>query len=270
MRHFVHYNKRSVKDVDFNQAEDRWFAENQPLDQGFDRPFYHVTRAATGPAARVEKGDTIWLFSQLQSPWGNLPPALDAKIIVEHIVDLRPDRLLGKPAFRYEANDKSVWYPVFDCTRHLKQLKSIDSKGRVLRLVDIPSTHPGASMRRIRELVSAEPLFDLEKKILDSGTHFISYRLIDGTRPALELCQSLVSEHNAVWWDRWSLPRRLAERREFVDDDKLNEYILLQIRKCKTVWGIETDLYFEAGSYSQKEKKLASELGKYRAMPVNA
>ena len=33
-----------------------------------------VTRSRTGPAARVQRGDTIWLISQLRSPWGSFRP----------------------------------------------------------------------------------------------------------------------------------------------------------------------------------------------------
>ena len=45
----------------------------------YDRPKYRQ-RMYSGVASRVGVGDTIWLFSQLSSPWGSLPPALDGKI----------------------------------------------------------------------------------------------------------------------------------------------------------------------------------------------
>lgn len=79
MAHFAHYVRRTVVEVNYEDPSDPWFAENQPDNQGFEAPAYHVTRSLTGPAARVSGGDTIWLFSQLTTPWGNFPPALDAK-----------------------------------------------------------------------------------------------------------------------------------------------------------------------------------------------
>lgn len=267
MNHFVHYLKRRVAVVNYLQPNDPWFVENQAEDQGFDRPSYHVTRAVSGPAARVEKGDTIWLFSQLQSPWGTIPVALDAKIIVRHVTDSRSNQDSGAPAFRYEADTGSRWYPLFDAATYLDQLETVDGKGNIRELIGT-SQHPGASMRRMRQVADAAKLIELEDAISSLGTDFISYRLIDGTRAAFEQCRTLVSRQKTVWWDRWSLPRRLAERREIIDDEKLNSHILQQVRSSQTVWGIESPRYSELESYSRKEQKLALKLGKYRAQQL--
>lgn len=57
----------------------------------------------------------------------------------------------------------------------------------------------------------------------------------------------------------------IAERREVLSGTALQEYIEKQIRQAATVWGINTPLYGEEGSYSEKEKKLAQKLGIYRS-----
>jgi hypothetical protein len=57
--------------------------------------------------------------------------------------------------------------------------------------------------------------------------------------------RQLLNDH-----DRWSLPRRLAERREFLKDDVLDAYIKSQMRKYAIVWGIWSNKYAETGSYS--------------------
>lgn len=267
MRHFVHYLKREVFILDYRNSSDKWFEENQAEDQGFDVPSYHVTRAVTGPAARAEKGDTIWLFSQLCSPWGTMPPALDAKVIVSEISDHRSARSKDEPAFRFTAGQGSTWFPLFDATSCLAVLKTVDRRGKIRDLQSHPKQHVGAAMRSMRELVNPEAVEQLEGSIISAGFQFVSYRLADGTRPAFERCLQIVRDGSAVWWDRWSLPRRLAERREFLDNRKLDDHILAQIRKSSLVWGIESDLYANAGSYSLKEKNFALELRKYCRSP---
>ncbi|MEH6727317.1 MAG: hypothetical protein V7703_14230, partial [Hyphomicrobiales bacterium] len=228
MTHFVHYLKRDVTVVDYTNPNDPWFAENQAEDQGFDAPSYHVTRARNGPASRVDKNDTIWLFSQLTSRWGKIPPALDAKIIVGAVIDNRNTLSQGEPAFRFEAGEGSQWFPLFDASHHVAKLVTQDAKGKTRCLLGDPPVHIGRVTRRMRELSSADPLFRLVQDISDASRHLISYRLIDGTRPAFDLCKKLIKDGDAVWWDRWSLPRRLSERREFVNNCRLDQSILQQ------------------------------------------
>ena len=44
-----------------------WYGLQQPDDQGFARPAFHVTKSTFGPAARISAGDTIWLFAAASS-----------------------------------------------------------------------------------------------------------------------------------------------------------------------------------------------------------
>ena len=125
-------------------------------------------------------------------------------------------------------------------------------------------------MQQIRQLSDAGPLHDLEIRIDNAQTHFISYRHKDGIVPAFEKCSELVEAGHAVWWDRWSLPRRLAERREDVSERALDRRIRQQLLDADVVWGIETKHYEERKSYAAKEKRLALKNGTYRPVSVSS
>jgi hypothetical protein len=116
----------------------------------------------------------------------------------------------------------------------------------------------------LRQIADADPLVSLERRISQLGFDFVSYRLLDGTRRAFRKSLQLVQGGRPVFWDRWGLPRRLAERREFLKDKALDEFIKNRIRASAIVWGIWTPRYAERDSYSWKEMNLASELGKLR------
>lgn len=179
MRHFVHYIKRKLVDAGKNiDSGVLLYAEHQPEDQGFETPAYHSVPLNSGVASRVDTGDTIWLFSQLSSPWGKLPPSLDG---------MKPD--------------------------------------------------------------------------------FISYRMIDGTKSAFERAILLLEKNRAVFWDRWSLPRRLAERNESVGPEALDARIDAMIRSSRSVWGVSSEKYGAKGSYSKLEKDLSENVGNFMPYP---
>lgn len=264
MQHFVHYLQRRVAIVNYANKNDPWFAENQPEHQGFDMPSFHATRASNGPAARVKQGDVIWLFSQLRSPWGALPVSLDAKFVVNEVSDCRSDPDTDV-AFRFAAGQGSAWFPLFDCSSCLEELQSIDARSKSRPLVKDTGAHPGLYLRRMRQILDPAPLLALESSIRATDMHFISYRLADGTADAFDLCDRLVTDRKSVWWDRWSLPRRMAERREFMNDADLDAKVFADIANSDTVWGVESASYGEEGSYSLLEQQKAKQLGKYRA-----
>ena len=76
--------------------------------------------------------------------------------------------------------------------------------------------------------------------------------------------KDIASQGIPFFWDRWSLPRRLAERREAVGDHPLDATIEASIRKAAVVWGIESNLYGHPGSYAAHERELAQRLNKYQ------
>jgi hypothetical protein len=126
----------------------------------------------------------------------------------------------------------------------------------------------GQALQSMRELSDVRPLLELELKINIMPFDFISYRLIDGTSLAFDKAIELVQKkRKAIFWDRWSLPRRLAERREFLNDASLNSYIFEWIFRCNTLWAIQSTRYAEFGSYSAFEKCLAERLGKLQIYP---
>jgi len=275
MNHFAHYVKREVIiKVNYLSPNDPWYAEHQPDDQGFEVPTYHVTRSTMGPATRVRAGDTIWLLSQLRTPrgwlrWGRFPPALDAKIIVSRVdgVDELAPHAGNEPSLRFSAGEGSSWFPLFDASDTLRKLTTFnpeEPEEEPRSLLATPTQTLGRALQSMRQIANAGPLVSLERRISQRGFDFVSYRLLDGTPSAFRKALQLVQVDRPVFWDRWSLPRRLAERREFLSDKALDEFIDNRIHASTTVWGIRSPRYAEPDSYSWKEMNLASELGKLR------
>jgi hypothetical protein len=229
------------------------------LNSGFHRPTHHITRRATGPASTITSGDTIWILSQINSPWGSLPAGLDARIDVKRI-EVCP--CCGTR--RFIAANSSTWFPLANMTGELQCIETFVAGSPPSRLLANLNKPLGQSLQSIRLLASAAPLKQWSKTITSKGSHFISYRICDGTKSAFEKAKELLLQGNVVFWDRWCLPRRLAERRELVDDHALNRYLMKHLRKSKIVWGIESAKYFTEGSYSAREYKKAQAIGKYQ------
>lgn len=262
-KHFIHFNRRQVRLLNLNRNDKLWFAEKQSPLAGFERPQYHITRAVNGPAAEINEGDTIWLIGQLYSPWGKLPPAVDARIDVGERLELK-DNNGNLAGFRYEAAPASRWFPLADVSTALDSLRTRRQDGKAEPLRKKPAQPIGQLLQRIRKLESGEPLIDWENALDENSFDFVSYRILDGTRAAFEKVKSLVDAGKAVFWDRWSLPRRLAERREFLSDEALEKYIEEQLKRAKIVWAINSPLYGKEESYSAREMLLGQKLGTYR------
>lgn len=262
MAHYIHYVVRKVAIVPYHNSEAPWFARNQSDNQGFFVPSYHVSRDTNGPAARVCLGDHIWLVSELLTPWLRFPPALDACV---RVASVQREEHSKKPKlqFRYLAAPESRWFPLHDAFASLQALESIDSRGHCQPLLSRHDLSVGIALQSMRQLVDASPLLRLADVIDRQGHDFISYRLADGTRAASSLAKRLVSQGASVFWDRWSLPRRLAERREFVRDSALDSYIATHIETSNLVWGILSPTYDAPCCYARKESGLAKELGKF-------
>ncbi len=246
MADFAHYIKRRVITVPYCNPDDPWFAENQQ-DQGLAAPSYHVTRRIGGPAARILPGDHIWMWSQLYTPWGVLPPALDFKLLVAEVV---PRQTGG---YRYTAGTASHWFPLFDASRLVSELTTVDQDGKETPLLSQKRIKIGTALQSIRQISRPNGLYELEEKLQKMPLNFVSYRICDGTRPAFEKVRALVNSGAAVFWDRWSLPRRMAERREFLNDPALDRHLMEIIQRSQTVWAIQTPRYGEKHSYSQRE-----------------
>lgn len=253
MAHYVHYLPRKVVEPDYADKSAPWFAENQPDDQGFEVPSYHVTSSTSGPAKRVAIGDTIWLFSQLFTPWGNFPAALDARILVCDVTPYHKAEEQQSRTFRYQAGKGSRWFPLRDATACIQQLRTRDLAGTVRPALSHSTQPIGQALQSMRELEDASPLLAWAEELSATAFDLISYRLIDGTRRACEKARQLVHAGQAIFWDRWSLPRRLAERREFLNDTALDAHMIGEIHRCRIVWGICSAKYAEAGSYSARE-----------------
>lgn len=261
-KHYIHYLQRNVKIRFPKDLNSPFYAELQDLTDGFEHPKYHVTRRNTGPASRIETGDIIWLFSSLKSPWGTLPPSLDAKFIIDKVQKLKDGRI------KYFANQSSIWFPLSDASRLIENLWTIDANGENRKLRKDQNKPLGFYLQSIRQLKESDQINKWASEVLSSAFEFISYRILDGSKEAFLKARSLVAEGKIVFWDRFSLPRRLAERRELINSDSLDKYILKSLEQALIVWGIESPEYSIPNSYAQKECRLAKKLNKYKSVPV--
>lgn len=257
---YIHYVPRKIVTRFPRVPNNRWYSEALNTAEGFYGPKYHVSRRQTGPTRAIKPGDTIWLVAQIHSPWGALPPGIDARIDVDRI-EQRADG-----ALRFIASKTSTWFPLTDATAVLAELQTVDATGAV-SLVQSHSELPvGQSFQSIRRLSSASVLEDFSKTVALKPVNFISYRIRDGTSLAFRWVRELLQREEVVFWDRWCLPRRLAERRELVDDKALDAYLIEKLRQSEVVWGIESKKYAEEDSYSAKERVEAIRLKKYRSV----
>lgn len=257
-QHFIHYLPRKITMRFPRNPDDPWFAAVQKPSDAFSAPLFHTSRRKSGPTQAVIPGDTIWLVSQIFSPWGVLPPGIDARFDVERIEKQSDGQM------RFVAAPTSSWFPLADATTVLATLETTNAAEQVCKIRKSPKALIGQSLQSMRRLVTAEPLqVWIEHLSVERTTHFISYRICDGTAAAYSKVRDLLDDGEVVFWDRWSLPRRLAERREVVDDSKLDSHLMENLRRAKVVWGIESQKYSALNSYSAKEKTEAIRLGTY-------
>jgi hypothetical protein len=261
--HYIHYIKREIIHNTPNDPESPYFAELQEYDSGFDSPKFHATRVKSWPVNEIQEDDVIWLVGQLSAKWGRLAPSLDGKVIVGSIEEINVEG--RKVKTRFTAKDGSMWFPLADASSVLSSMDIALKNGRIKRLYSKQRNNLGQAFQSIKKIHNPSILTDWADEVLSRDMEFISYRIADGTRGAFERAEKQIGLGGAVFWDRWSLPRRLAERRELVSDQALDVFLRSKIRSSTVVWGIESKGYSEIGSYSQKEKVLALSLNKYKS-----
>jgi hypothetical protein len=255
--HYIHYLTRKIDGKLSKVKANKFYALDQQLDEGFIRPKFHITRSRKGPATKIKVGDTIWIISLIKSPWGKTAPSLDAKIIVDNI------QVTKKGYLKYIASKNSEWYHLCDMSECLFDLQTIDSRNKSKLLIENTINSIGIYLQSIRQLKNYEKIIEWSKHINISEYHFISYRIKDGTKAAFQKAHELLNNEKIIFWDRYCLPRRLSERREFICDRLLDSYLIEKLKKSVKVWGIESKLYAQNDSYSYKEFKLAKQLNKF-------
>lgn len=265
---YIHYIKREIITDYPKDIAAPWFSVPEAYEKSLESPVYHITRSASWPATAITEGDIIWLVGQLFSPWGKLPPSIDARIEVESVEKIQVND--EKSKLKYLASKNSNWFPLRDASDLFSKLQVVSKT----RAVSIPYVQEkdnlGAAFRSMKKIYEPSEINQFAKSIESSPLHFISYRIVDGTMPAFFKVRSLLADGCSVFWDRWSLPRRLAERRERVSDAALDLLLNKKIQQADVVWGIETLKYSEADSYSAKEEILATSLKKYQPVRRNA
>ena len=257
-RHFVHFINRKVVISSSPSSEKEWYIRDEMDDSDpFERPQYHITRRKSGPVARIEKSDVIWLFSALSFKDQKLPVSLDAKIVTQEVC-----KRDGKTVFL--AGPDSVWFPMADATEILKALETKNAASQKnIKLWPNPEKPIGLYLQNIREIGNPEEVISYAERIQKSAFDFISYRQKDGTQKAFKLAENLIAEKKVVFWDRYGLPRRLTERKEMVPNEQLDSHLVAKIKSAEKVWGVITEGYKDPNCYAQKEKALADELGKF-------
>ncbi len=268
-KHFAHYVSRKItpfkKDrlarlADTNdETKQRWFDLVQAKDGGFDRPCKHVTRQDDHVTQSVKPGDAIWIFSQILYRDLAFPPSLDAKIIVAEPPYKQPvpwDKSKGRTVF--EAGSASFWHLLSDW-RGALQATQLSFRNAPPAGVFEKHDHVGKALQSMKEILDPAPLLDRERELKEYGYYrFISYRHKDGLPLAARaVSDALMSENAQIWWDRWSLPRRLAEGRELLNNKALEQHIEKKARHAASVIGIETRGYNEPGAFTDKERAWA-------------
>jgi hypothetical protein len=264
MANFAHYIRRTISVSSENAGNALPYTENQPDDQGFERPIYHSVPKSSGAAGRAKVGDTFWLFSQLSTPWGKLPPSLDGRIVVKNISRTGTGRTTR---IRFEAGDSSEWFPIFNASAVASTLLSRSSFGETNSLFSAKACAIGQALRFPREIANAEVLVAHCKTIISTPLEFVSYRMVDGTKTAFELTRQLADSGKSVFWDRWSLPRRMSERGDRLSHLALDNHIHQKIAGSRWVWGAQSPEYAAPSSYSLLEMELAKELKKFSPYP---
>lgn len=259
---FIHYQPRWVVLNFPKEASSPWFSHYQSCSDSFELPSRHTTRQKQGAAAKIVEGDRIWIVSQIYSPWGALPPGIDACVEVDSVLRRRGG------GFHFIAAPSSRWFPLKDARGLLGALRTVNAVGEKTDLWKDARKPIGYSLQSIRQLDSAHALENWVWRLGLLPLEFISYRIADGTQQAFEKVYKLLNCGNKVFWDRWCLPRRLAERRECVNDKALDAYLMSHIQMASVVWGVESPLYEEVESYAQKECTLARKLGTYKRVRV--
>jgi len=266
MTDYIHYTKRQICTRFPLDICSPWYSELHDFNSKFDTPCFHITRQNWWPVGEVKSGDVIWLLSQLKSKWGDLLPSLDGKIVVGEIYKHSMGN--GKVKYKFFADSNSRWFNLSDQLDTLKNLKILRKNGTVYQPLLKEKYSVGQEFQSIKRVLNPEILEYISDKIVNEKFDFVSYRVTDGTRNAFTKAKELLANGNNVFWDRWSLPRRLAERRELVNDENLESLILNKIREAAIVWGIESKNYAESDTYSNTEKVLALELNKYHPVKV--
>jgi len=153
----------------------------------------------------------------------------------------------------------------------LEVLQTVDRSDNETPLRSDRNRPVGHSLQSMRTLVDGATLISWAQALNDRPLEFISYRMRDGSRAAFLFAQVLCREQQlSVFWDRWSLPRGLTERREQKPKAALDRHLVDAIRRAQIVWGLETASYSEAGAYSAQERDLARREGWYEPIPVDA
>lgn len=259
MSHFAHYVKRTIKNK--NPIDPPKSGELQQQNAGFKSPDFHSIPINSGVAARIQVNDHIWIFSQLRSDFGILPPSLDALIIVKSI-EVVDD---GHKRFKFTADkERSKWFPLFNATELISKLDTLSTKKGIRSLLNTPTTSIGQALQFVREIAEPKPLLRHAYKLAHLQPDFISYRIKDGLLDSFKHAEKLLENEIPVLWDRWSLPRRLTERDEEVDEVSLDQSIIDMIKSSSKVWGIHSELYAAEKSYSKLEMEMAIRLGKFK------
>jgi hypothetical protein len=189
-------------------------------------PSGHAT-SASAFAERVRADDVIWFFSSIRYANGWLAPAIDARFRVLSDPPHEQRRRTGRKHFIVAAPEETEFFPWRDATNLLHRLR--DPQGK--RLVEGTSGVSEMLLRfQVPRTLDASSGRELEKQATlareSSRTVFVSYSWRNSTQRSREVVAQLGRSGFNVWWDRWCMPRRLAEGRVQVAASHLATWIV--------------------------------------------
>jgi TIR domain len=166
------------------------------------KPTAHVTGQRL--AQRVRTGDIIWLVGSYRR-MGRPEASFDGRIVVANV------RKEGNKLI-FAAGDGSAWLPWVDSTELLYSCKFATRRG----LITLERSRALGQQLRFTLQISSRSALEVEgfaRAVLRRPSLFVSYRWAKSSDVVAALIPMLSALGYAVWWDRWSGPRRLAKEK---------------------------------------------------------
>jgi hypothetical protein len=226
-----------------------------------------VMEALTAPAGhgfgqdwlwdRRRRGDdiVIWLVSVLRSGRRYMPPSLDARIDVGEAFDRwhgqAPPyvrRLLDTYKYAFTAEpSRSYYLPWLDASQLLQGLRFVGETAPSwldnIRAENWSLLPRNLQTPRVLTAADAALVEEFAARARSASVAFLSYRWGEGTEAAREVALGLSEVGVAVWWDRWSMPRSVAELKGEIPSEGVCRAIEAGCSSCRYGIAIKSESY---------------------------
>jgi hypothetical protein len=226
-----------------------------------------VIEALTAPAGhgfgqdwlwgRHRRGEriVIWLVGVLRSGRRYMPPSLDARIEVVEAFDRGHGqappyvrRLLDTYKYAFAAEpSRSYYLPWLDASRLLQGLR-FEGGTSPSWLDNIRAENWSLLPRNLQtpRVLTADDAALVEgfaARARSAPVAFLSYRWDEGTEAAREVALRLSGAGVGVWWDRWSMPRSVAESKAGIHPEGVRRAIEAGLSFCRYGVAIRSESY---------------------------